>query len=277
VDRFDSLQAKVEMPLPQLATRISKVFTRFTILVFKSLYSHGPSNLSATLSRANVALEISGKNPAMPAKPSPSVPNHPSAGLRPSVKQSQSCSELVLIYFLVIFALFTINPDACAEQPDATEYQVKAAYLYNFGKFVAWPDISEEGTDRRFAICVLGEDPFGPVLDSAIAGATIRGNGVVARRIAKPQEIDGCRILFISNSERDRLQEVLMAIDKARVLTVSDIPQFSEHGGMIQFVLDRSRVRFEINVTNAENAGLNLSSELLKVATRVTRTTRPGM
>lgn len=75
----------------------------------------------------------------------------------------------------------------------------------------------------------------------------------------------------------ERLPQVLAALDKTSVLTVSDIPQFSQHGGMIQFVSDRNKIRFEINVTNAEDAGLSLSSELLKVAVRVTRTPRRGM
>ena len=168
-------------------------------------------------------------------------------------------------------------PSLRAQRQMATEYQVKAAYLYNFGKFVVWPEKGTQRNDQSFEICVLGEDPFGPVLDSAVTGATIGGKGVAAKRIAKAQEIDDCRILFISSSEGGRLPEILANLAKANVLTVSDIPQFSEHGGMIQFILDGNRVRFEVNLTNTEDAGLNLSSELLKVAVRVTRTPRSGM
>jgi hypothetical protein len=164
-----------------------------------------------------------------------------------------------------------------AQRQMATEYQVKAAYLYNFGKFVVWPDKGASRNDQPFEICVLGEDPFGTALDSAVMGATIGGKGVAAKRIAKAQEIDDCRVVFISSSEGGRLPEILAALEKANVLTVSDIPQFSQHGGMIQFILDGNRVRFEVNLTNTEGAGLNLSSELLKVAARVTRTPRAGM
>jgi hypothetical protein len=167
-------------------------------------------------------------------------------------------------------------PFVRSQKTSPTEYQVKAAYLYNFGKFVAWPDRGESEKGEPFIICVLGDDPFGSVLDAAVTGATISGKGVAAKRIAKPQEIDGCRILFISSSESAHLAEILGAMDKANVLTVSDIPLFSRRGGMIQFVLDGSRVRFEVNLSNAEGAGLNLSSELLKVAVRVTRNPHPG-
>ena len=190
--------------------------------------------------------------------------------------QWPSCFAFLSLSFAVS-AILMIAPTVEARPADATEYQVKAAYLFNFGKFVAWPETPDERASRPFAICVLGEDPFGSALDSAVAGATIHGSGVVAKRIGKADEIDGCRILFISSSEMERLPEVLAAIEKTSVLTVSDIPQFSQRGGMIQFVSDRNKIRFEINVTNAEDAGLSLSSELLKVAVRVTRTPRRGM
>lgn len=178
--------------------------------------------------------------------------------------------------FLILSAALLFLPRTNAQHLTATEYQVKAAYLYNFGKFVGWPDKGALSKDEPFEICVLGEDPFGLVLDSALTGAKISGKIVTAKRISKPQEIDSCRILFISSSESAHLEEIFGALERASVLTVSDIPQFSQHGGMIEFVLDGDRVRFQVNLTNAEGAGLNLSSELLKVAARVVRNPRPG-
>jgi hypothetical protein len=165
---------------------------------------------------------------------------------------------------------------AQAQRTPPTEYEVKAAYLYNFGKFVEWPSSEAATKGESFEICVLGDDPFGAALDTAVTGAAINGKNVAIKRITKAQEIDGCRILFISSSESERLPGILGSLDKANVLTVSDMPQFSERGGMIQFVLEGKRVRFEVNLTNAEGAGLNLSSELLKVALRVTRDSHSG-
>ena len=178
---------------------------------------------------------------------------------------------LSLVALSVVLALNSLS--TCAQQPRPTEYAVKAAYLYNFGKFVDWPTKIGADRDKSFAICVLGKDPFGATLDATLANQTIDGRGVVAKRVASSQEALDCRILFISSSESGQLKDILATLDKSGVLTVSDSPQFSQRGGMIQFVADGNKVRFEVNLTNTENAGLTLSSELLKVAVAVRRNT----
>ena len=129
------------------------------------------------------------------------------------------------------------------------------------------------GAGNSFNICVLGEDPFGPTLGTILADETIAGKNVVAKRIPTPQEALNCRVLFISSSESSRLKEILATLGGASVLTVSDLPEFTEHGGMVQFLLVEDRVRFEVNLAAAQRAGLTLSSDLLKVATTVRRTT----
>ena len=172
----------------------------------------------------------------------------------------------------VLFSLLNL----CAQEPKPTEYQVKAAYLYNFGRFVQWPARFPAATDDSFYICVLGQDPFGVTLDAALAGATIDGKSLVAKRISRPQESVHCHILFVSSSEDKQLNNVLATIDKAGVLTVSEMPHFSRRGGMIQFVSEGNRVRFEVNLTAAGDAGLTLSSELLKLAITVRTGSQPG-
>ena len=162
-----------------------------------------------------------------------------------------------------------------AQQPKPNEYQVKATYLYNFGRFIKWPETAPAGKDS-FSVCVLGQDPFGPVLDSTLAGEALDGKPVVLRRFSKPQDAGDCRILFISTTEEKHLKEILTVLDEGGVLTVSDMPGFTRRGGMIQFVLEGDRVRFEINLSSAESARLVLSSELLKVATNVKRNGRSG-
>lgn len=156
------------------------------------------------------------------------------------------------------------------------EYQVKAAYLYNFGRFVEWPAKLTTANTGSFTICILGEDPFGPALDTTLAGETIGNQRVAARRISSPQMSTDCRILFISSSEANRLNQIIEALDKSAVLTVSDIPQFLQRRGMIQFVMEENRIRFEVNLAAAQRAGLTLSSELLKVATVVRKNPQPG-
>ncbi|HEV7967246.1 MAG TPA: YfiR family protein [Candidatus Acidoferrales bacterium] len=162
------------------------------------------------------------------------------------------------------------------QQTKASEYEVKATYLYNFGRFVQWSPGVVATKGDSFPICVFGPDPFGAVLDTILSGESIGGKAVVAKRVSKPQDALDCRVLYISASEESRLKEILAGLDKAGVLTVSDIPQFSQRGGMIQFVLVGNKIRFEVNLTSAQDAGLTLSSDLLKVAVAVRKSSQPG-
>jgi hypothetical protein len=147
-----------------------------------------------------------------------------------------------------------------------TEYDVKAAYLYNFSRFTEWPaTIPQSGADS-FDICVLGENPFGTALATVVANETVAGKRVIAKQIPLPEDAMNCRVLFISSSEDKRLKQILASLTTASVLTVSDLPHFTQRGGMVQFVLEDNRVRFEVNSASAARARLTLSSELLKLA-----------
>jgi hypothetical protein len=163
-----------------------------------------------------------------------------------------------------------------AQQSKPNEYQVKATYLYNFGRFVQWPPNAMAAKGESFSICVLGQDPFGPSLDSTLTGEMLDGKPLAVKRISTPRDAGECRILFISSTEANHLKEILETLDEASILTVSDMPSFSRRGGMIQFVLEGNKIRFEINLTKAESAKLTLSSELLKVATTVRRNAGQG-
>lgn len=200
-------------------------------------------------------------------------------GRRPTMQRhvwSRSRRRLLQFRTMLIAWVCFAATGLPAQQPKPSEYQVKAAYLYNFGRFVKWPAGIAAGKGDSFAVCVLGQDPFGSTLDSTLAGETLDGKPVVIRRIARPQDAADCRILFVSSTEEHHLKEILAAIDQAGVLTVSDIPGFSRRGGIIQFIAEGDRVRFEINLASAESARLVLSSELLKVAAAVRRSARSG-
>jgi hypothetical protein len=186
-------------------------------------------------------------------------------------RRVRQCATAVI----VVLSLLHI-PVLQGQQPKVSEYQVKATYLYNFGRFVHWPPNATATKGDSFSICVLGQDPFGPTLDSTLAGETLDGKPLAVKRISTPRDAGECRILFVSSAEEHHLKEILAAVDQAGVLTVSDIPGFSRRGGMIQFVMEGDRVRFEINLATAENSRLVLSSELLKVAAAVRRNTRSG-
>jgi YfiR/HmsC-like len=163
-----------------------------------------------------------------------------------------------------------------AQQAKPNEYQLKAIYLFNFGKFVTWPAEATAGKNDSFAVCVLGRDPFGTILDSTFAGETLENKRVLLRRIPHPQDARDCRILFISSTEDKHLKEILVALANGGVLTVSDMPNFVRRGGMIQFTLEGEKIRFEINLASAKSARLVLSSELLKVAADVTKAAPSG-
>jgi len=165
---------------------------------------------------------------------------------------------------------------AAPAQSSATEYQIEAAYLLNFGKFVTWPAASASSSAAAapkspdtFSICVLGEDPFGSVLDATVRGEKINGKSVTARRVRRVQEAAGCDVLFMGESGESRNHKAISALNKAGVLTVSDLAGFLDRGGIIQFVLSGNKVRFEVNLDAANEAQLTLSSELLKVALSV--------
>lgn len=168
----------------------------------------------------------------------------------------------------VAFACIAVSGSYCQQSPPS-EYQIKSVYLYNFTRFVEWPAEAPSSKDGPFAICVLGKDPFGPVLDATLSGGTVAGKSLIARRISRPQDALVCRILFVAGSEEGHLKEILALLDGSSVLTVSDISRFAERGGMIQFVLQKDKVRFEVNLTSAVEAGLVLGSDLLKVAAAV--------
>jgi len=155
-----------------------------------------------------------------------------------------------------------------------TDVQVKAAYLYNFGKFVRWqPD---RPANASFDICVLGKDPFGNVLDSTVKGESIDAHQINVKRLQNMDEASHCNILFVAPSEQNRLSAILPAATRLNILTVSDMPGFAERGGVIELVNKEDRIRFEVNLTAAKESHLVLSSELLKIAVRVLQKNTPG-
>jgi hypothetical protein len=148
---------------------------------------------------------------------------------------------------------------------ETTEFQVKAAFVYNFVKFVQWPhDSFPAAGDAPISVCVLGQDPLGDALES-LKGLTAYGRNLSVRRIAGQTEVDRCQVLYLCKSERDVMANVLKGT-KGSVLTIGDMKSFATTGGIINFVIVDNRVSFEINVDAAERARLKISSQILKLA-----------
>lgn len=149
-------------------------------------------------------------------------------------------------------------------QDPQLEYQVKAAFLFNFAKFVEWPP-PVDAVNEPFTICLLG-DPFGPILDNTVRNENLDGRPLAIRRLTSADDPRQCQILFFRASETDDAPDILRTLDNAPVLTVGENANFIAVGGMIRFVQTGRRIRFEINPDAAERASLKISSRLLRVA-----------
>jgi hypothetical protein len=165
-------------------------------------------------------------------------------------------------------ALLLAAGGACAQEVQPSEYQLKAAFLFNFAKFVEWPEEAFSAPDAPMVIGVLGENPFGEHLEQTIRGKTINNRPLVVKELRSQAEARGCHIVFIGSSEKTRLPEVFESLRGASVLTVGETERFTEAGGMINFVLDGGKIRFQVNDTAAKSARLKISSKLLSLAQR---------
>ncbi len=164
----------------------------------------------------------------------------------------------------VLAAAAAFSTPVGAGEHTPTEYEVKAAYLFNFARFVEWPSEAFTTAREPFAICVVGSDPFGSVLDTILAGESVAGRSVIARRITLPADARGCQILFASGAERG--PAIVDAVDGRPILTVGDEEAFARRGGMVSFRREQNTVRFDVNPEAVRRSGLKMSSQLLNLA-----------
>jgi YfiR/HmsC-like len=165
-------------------------------------------------------------------------------------------------------ALLVLAATAAGAQPvEARESEVKAAYLYNFAKYISWPEQTPPA--ESFRICVLADATFMKSLDAIVSGEVIGGRPVVRAVPESVSETRMCQILFVSRMELDRGQRLLDAVRDDPVLAVGDAPDFLTRGGAIVFVRDGDRLRFDVNMNEARRSRLTISSRLLRVARRV--------
>ena len=182
----------------------------------------------------------------------------------------------VIKYFVFIFRLFLLTA-ACgysfgtsrAYAQSPREYQIKAAFLYNFAKFVEWPDDRFADKKAPVVLCVIGIDPFGEILEQTMKGKKIKGRAIIINRIKELENLKSCHLLFVSSSEREDVPQIVGLLSGASVLTTGDMDRFANKGGIINLIKRGNRIRFEINPDAADRAGLKLSSKLLNLATIV--------
>jgi hypothetical protein len=176
------------------------------------------------------------------------------------------------VCFLRIAALLACSffvPSYCSPVADqqAGEYEIKSAFLLNFIKFIEWPPV-HRGVEPPFAICILGYDPFGRILDQMVNGETADGRRLTVRRISG--SLPGtCQVVFAGRHDKGIASALANPVPG--VLTVGEGDAFLKDGGMIAFILENRRVRFDINQPAVARAGLRISSKLLSVARYVER------
>ena len=173
--------------------------------------------------------------------------------------------------FVWVFALgaFLTGQAVCQNprQP-MDEYQVKAAVVLNFARFVQWPD-DATGSADPFAICVMGRNPFGRTLEGMTDGKSIDGRAFVVRQVADAHQAAACRILFVSSSERLRYRSILQSLHGSSVFSVGDTNDFVSEGGIAGLRLENGKVRIELNAEAARENNLRISSRLMSLAENV--------
>jgi hypothetical protein len=197
--------------------------------------------------------------------------HHPSKGTRKAGAEP-AAGRMPIWIGLLLWLSSSFLAGLQAQTPgNLLAYQVKAAFLLNFTKFVEWPQAAFAAPDSSIAICVLGEDPFGTILDRTIEGEMVGSRAVRARRLTPDDDLRDCHVLFIGRSEREQFPKIVSQLRGSSVLTVSELPGFADAGGMFEFIVDEGKARFYINARATEAAGLRLSSRLLRVAKEIKR------
>lgn len=188
----------------------------------------------------------------------------------PKVRKDDSSSAFQGVrgpaWLLFLFWVGLCSLAVAAQAQSDTQYQVKAAFLFNFPKFVEWPADAFSSADAALQICVLGQDPFGHDFEQMIEEKTLSGHRIEVTHPEGVPQARACQVLYVAASEKRQMREILEGLKGASVLTVADTEGFAQMGGIINFVLDNNRVRFEINLKAAERAHLKLSARLLTVA-----------
>lgn len=174
------------------------------------------------------------------------------------------CSLLLLLFAAAWVVVH--SADVQAQPAPSKEYQVKAACLLNFVQFIQWPASAFPDAKTPISVGVLGDDPFGRVLEQTFEDESIDGRKLLIKRATHVDELKACHLIFISKSEKERLSGILESLNAVSVVTVGEVDEFVQRGGIIKFYLEENKVRFEINVSAAERKALKISSQLLKRA-----------
>jgi hypothetical protein len=164
---------------------------------------------------------------------------------------------------VVLLSVLCVN---AGESQSLDEYKVKAAYLFSFAKFVEWPATAFKGSGDPVAICILGQNPFGQMLEEIVKDKCVDGRAFTVTRLADVKQAGNCQIIFISSSQQRHFRSILESLETSGALTVGDVEGFAAAGGVANFQLESGKIRIEINVEAAARKKLRISSRLLSLA-----------
>jgi hypothetical protein len=183
------------------------------------------------------------------------------------MRQRRGPAHLGVVALMVsVGAVALAAPRQTRQAGPPNEYQVKAAFLYNFAKFVEWPPQAFTSPTEPIVIGIAGRDPFGDLLVETTRGERVNGRAIEIRHFGARDPVGGCHVLFLGAMERRKLVDVLAQVQGRSVLTVSDAEDFAAIGGVIRLTKDGYRVGLEISLQAAEQANLRISSRLLSLA-----------
>ena len=171
-----------------------------------------------------------------------------------------------LIIFMVMMMLGQASCALAQDSEASSEYLIKAGYIYNFAKLVEWPATAFAQPDSPIVIGIIGNDPFGPIIDKVLEGKKVNGHPFLIKRLKATADVKECHILFIGSSLSSHVADTIRLTRGTHILTISEIPGFADRGGIINLTLEQNKVRFEVNVDAAKEADLNISSRLLVLA-----------
>jgi hypothetical protein len=185
---------------------------------------------------------------------------------QPHLSQRSSWNKLFQYCLIIFFLLFSSSTNIPAQSDARPEYALKAVFLFNFAQFVDWPASAFADSQKPLVIGVLGNDPFGKYLDETIAGEKVNNRSLAVQRYQHIEDVDTCHILFICESEKGEINDIVAGLNGRSILTVSDIEGGAKAGIMIRFITEKKKVRLKINVEAAKSASLSISSKLLRLA-----------
>ncbi len=205
------------------------------------------------------------------------APQRRGKGKATSLRQIPLSGPAMLFFFAATVAFACVSAFALFAQAKPTsEYGIKAAFLYNFAKFVEWPPGVLASPKSPLTVCVFGADPFGAVLDDIVRGQTIDTHEIVTHRTNNLEELKACQIIFMSKLEIKYLSDLLDTLKGTSTLLVGEGPGFAEHGGAIQLYMEENKVHFSVNLEAVQRAHLTINSNLLAMA-KIVRDGSPGM